>query len=133
MRAILAVLAGIIVGSSVNMGLIMIGGVVIPPPEGVDPADIESIKANMHLYEARHFVVPFLAHGLGTLVGAAIAALIAPKNKLRYAFGIGFFFLLGGIAMTFLVPFPKWVMIVDLGCCYIPMAWIGGKMGSGKG
>jgi hypothetical protein len=31
----------------------------------------------MHLFEPRHFVMPFLAHALGTLAGALAAFLIA--------------------------------------------------------
>ena len=76
-RNILAVLAGIFIGSSVNMGLIMLSGHVIPPPVGVNPENLESLKANIHLFEPKHFLFPFLAHALGTFVGAVIAALIA--------------------------------------------------------
>ena len=115
------------------MGLITVSEFVIPPPEGVDPTDMESLKANMHLFEARHFIFPLLAHGLGTLVGAAIAALLAPGHKMRFAFGIGVFYLLGGIAVAFMVPAPTWFIVVDLVGCYIPMAWIGGKILTRKG
>ncbi len=128
MRAVLAVIAGVVLGGIVNMGLIMVSGHVIPPPEGVDPTDMESLKANMHLFEARHFIFPLLAHGLGTLVGAAIAALLAPRHKMRFAFGIGVFYLLGGIASAFMLPAPTWFIVVDLVGCYIPMALIGGKI-----
>ncbi|MEZ4979370.1 MAG: hypothetical protein R2772_08730 [Chitinophagales bacterium] len=33
LRNILAVVAGIVVGSAINMGIIMISGSLIPPPE----------------------------------------------------------------------------------------------------
>ena len=52
LKNILAVIAGIIIGGAVNMGLIMISGSLIPPPEGVNPADMESLKANIHLFDA---------------------------------------------------------------------------------
>ena len=38
-RLILAVIAGLVVGSLVNMALVMLSGHVIPPPAGVDTAD----------------------------------------------------------------------------------------------
>lgn len=128
MKAVLAVVAGIVVGGVVNMGLIITGGLMISPPEGVDSSDIESIKANIHLYEVRHFIVPWLAHGLGTLVGAALAASLAQNHKMRFALAIGVVFLLGGIMMAFELPAPTWVEAVDLVGCYIPMAWIGGMI-----
>ncbi len=131
-KNILAVIAGIAVGGFVNSAIIGISGSVIPPPEGVDPSDMESLKANMHLFEARHFIMPFLAHAVGTLVGAAIAAAIAATNKMKIALGIGAFFLLGGIAAVFLLPSPTWFIVVDLIGAYFPMAWLGGKLTAGK-
>lgn len=128
LRNILAVIAGAIIGSIVNMGIISISGSVIPPPEGVDPSDMESIKSSMHLYSPQHFIMPFLAHALGTLVGALCAALIAVSHKMIMAMIIGVFFMAGGIAMVFMLPSPTWFTIVDLACAYIPMAWIGGKL-----
>jgi len=59
LRNILAVVAGLFVGSIVNMGLISISGSVIPPPAGIDPSALESLKAGMHLFEAKHFILEF--------------------------------------------------------------------------
>jgi hypothetical protein len=129
-KNVLAVIAGIIIGSVVNMGIIMLSSSIISPPDGVNPADIESIKANMHLYEAKHFVMPFLAHALGTLVGAFIAVLIATTNKFSFAMAIGVVFLLGGIANVFMLPSPMWFNVLDLVVAYIPMAYFGYKLGS---
>ena len=128
LRNIIAVIIGIIVGMLVNMSLIMISGSIIPLPEGVDPNDMESMKSNMHLYEAKHFIFPFLAHALGTFVGALLAALIAANHKMKFAIAIGILFLVGGIIMIFSVPSPTWFTIVDLVLAYIPMAWIGAKL-----
>lgn len=127
-RNILAVLAGIVVGSIVNMGIIQLGPSVIPQPEGVDNSTMESLAATMHLFETKHFIVPFLAHALGTLVGAFIAAKIAVSHKMRFALGLGVFFLLGGIAAVFMLPAPMWYNVTDLVLAYIPMAYLGGKM-----
>jgi hypothetical protein len=126
LRNILAVVAGLIIGSAVNMGLIMISGNVIPPPAGVDVTDMESLKSSMHLFEPKHFIFPFLAHAFGTLVGAFIAALIAVKHKIKMALAIGVFFLLGGIMNVFMLPSPVWFTILDIIGAYIPISWIGG-------
>lgn len=131
-KNILAILAGIVTGSIVNMGIVSISGSLIPPPEGVDPSNMESLKNGMHLFEPRHFLMPFLAHALGTGVGALIAALIAANRKMIFALVIGFFFLLGGITSVFMLPSPTWFTITDLALAYLPMAWIGGKLGGGS-
>jgi hypothetical protein len=131
-RNILAAIAGIITGSLVNGGLITISGAVIPPPPGVDVTDMESLKASMHLFEPKHFIFPFLAHALGTLVGAFVASSLAASNRMKFAVGVGVLFLIGGITNSFLLPAPAWFIAVDLIGAYIPMGWLGGKLAAMK-
>ncbi len=61
---------GFLIGSAVNMGLIMISGQIIPPPEGADVTTMEGLKESIHLFQPKHFLFPFLAHSLGTFFGA---------------------------------------------------------------
>lgn len=74
LRNILALAAGIVAGGVVNMSLVMLGPSLIPPPPGVDVNTAEGLAKGIHLFEPRHFVFPFLAHALGTLAGALVAA-----------------------------------------------------------
>lgn len=127
-RNVLAVIVGFLAGSAVNMGLVMASPHIIPPPTGVDVNDIESIKASIHLYEFKHFIVPFLAHALGTVVGAYVAVIISVSYKLIMGLVIGVLFLLGGISVAFMLPSPTWFVVVDIVGAYIPMAWIGTKL-----
>jgi hypothetical protein len=131
-KNILAVILGLVLGSAVNMGLIMISSSVIPLPDGVDPADMESLKNNIHLFEARHFIFPFLAHALGTLVGAFIAAKIAAAHQMEFALGIGVLFLIGGVMNVFMLPAPVWFITLDLAIAYLPMGYIGGRWALGR-
>ncbi|MEZ4858047.1 MAG: hypothetical protein R2781_04490 [Flavobacteriaceae bacterium] len=128
LQNILAVLAGIIIGGAVNMGIVMLGPSIIPPPEGVDTATMEGLQAGMHLFTAKHFITPFLAHALGTLVGAFIASKIAVSHKMRFALGLGTWFLIGGIMAAYMLRAPMWYNVVDLVLAYIPMAYLGGKI-----
>jgi hypothetical protein len=91
LKNILATVAGVIGGSLVNIGLVNLNGKVIPFPEGVDVSTMETLAASMTLFEPIHFLMPWLGHALGTLVGAFIAA--------------------------------------DLILAYIPMAWLGVRLG----
>lgn len=125
LKNILAVVAGIVIGAAVNMLIISISGSLVPLPEGVDPNDMESIKANMHRYETMHFIMPFLAHALGTLVGAFVAAKIAANRKRIFALLIGGVFLIGGIMMVVELPSPTWFNALDLVVAYFPMGWLG--------
>lgn len=125
LRILLAVVAGFVLGSAVNMALISLSGKVIAPPAGADVATMEGLKASIHLFEPRHFLFPFLAHALGTLVGAAVAGLLAPARSATPSFVVGGLFLLGGIASVFMLPSPAWFTAVDLTLAYLPFAWLG--------
>ena len=132
LRNILAVIVGAIIGSIVNGTLIAVSGNVIPPPEGADVTTVEGLKAAIHLFEPKHFIFPFLAHALGTLVGALIASKIAVGNKLRTAMIVGVLFLIGGISNCVMLPAPFWFMAVDVLFAYIPMAYLGWKLSGSK-
>lgn len=126
LKSIIAVIVGVFAGGALNMGLIMISGSIIAPPEGAITTTMEGLKESLHLFEPKHFLMPFLAHALGSLFGAFIAALIAPKHKMKFALGIGCWFLFGGIMNIVMLPSPTWFTIVDLTLAYIPMAYLGG-------
>lgn len=128
LRNILAVIIGIIVGSIVNMSIILISGSIIPAPNGADASTMEGLQKTMHLFEPKHFIFPFLAHALGTFAGAVTTALLAYNHKTKLALIIGAFFLLGGIVSVCSLPSPMWFTVVDLVFAYIPMAYLALKL-----
>jgi hypothetical protein len=130
-KNILAIITGIVLGSAINMGIIAVSESIIPPPAGADITTTEGLKASMQLFEPRHFIFPFLAHALGSFTGAFFAALIAANQKLKFAVGIGIFFLTGGITSVFMLPSPMWFTILDLGLAYIPMGYLAGRLAAG--
>jgi hypothetical protein len=127
LKNILAVVVGWIAGSAVNMGLVQLGHILFPI-QGIDPNDMEALAAVMPTLGFEYFIFPFLAHALGTLVGATVAGLIAANHKIKFSLAIGVLFLLGGVAVNFLIPGPILFTVVDILLAYIPMAWIGGKL-----
>lgn len=132
LRNILAGIGGGFIGGLINMAIIMASGKIIPPPPGADLTTAEGLTAAMPLMGPQHFLMPFLAHALGTLTGALIAAMFAATHKMRVAMVVGIFFLAGGIMAARMIPAPTWFIVLDLLVAYIPMAYIGGKLGSGK-
>ncbi|GJM13696.1 MAG: hypothetical protein DHS20C12_20990 [Pseudohongiella sp.] len=128
MKNALGIILGVIVGGVVNGGLIAIGPMLVPPPAGVDMTTVEGMAAGMDQLGPINFAVPFLAHALGTLVGALVAYLAAPNKTLAVYF-IGAFYLLGGIAASIMIPAPLWFILLDLIVAYLPMAWLALKVG----
>jgi hypothetical protein len=130
-RNSLAVIIGWLLGSVVNMSLIQLGYSVYPI-EGLDPNDMEALAEALPNLGYEYFIFPFLAHALGTLVGAFIATKIAATHKKIIAITIGAVFMIGGILVAIMVGGPVWFTVLDLLLAYIPMALIGYKLGIKK-
>jgi hypothetical protein len=127
LRNILAIVVGWFGGSLINMGLIKVGHLV-KPIEGLDPNDIDALAEIMPTLDYQYYIFPFLAHALGTFVGAFIAGWIAASHKMSFALAIGILFLIGGIMVNYMISGPMWFTITDIVLAYIPMAWLGGKL-----
>ncbi|MBK8498032.1 MAG: hypothetical protein IPL52_04255 [Flavobacteriales bacterium] len=129
LRNILAFLAGLIAGGLANMGLILLGAALLPPPAGVDVNDVASINAHIHEYSFIQLFVPFLAHALGALAGGFVVAKLAASRKMLLALVIGGLNLFGGIMAVRMIPnAPMWFDALDLVAAYLPMAWLGAKL-----
>ena len=125
----LAVLGGIVIGILANASILGLGEAFIGAPAEVDLSDPNNVADNIHLFEFKHFAMPWLAHAMGTLVGAFTAVKLAANNHLNYAMVIGAFFFTGGSIMAYMIQgAPLWVNITDLVFAYFPMAWIGAKL-----
>ena len=131
MRNGLALIAGIILGGALNMAIVTIGPYVIPNPEGTDVTTPEGLKLALPLMQPQHFVFPFLAHALGTFVGAFATIFFSASKKQYLSWVVGFWFLMGGVALIIIVPFPLWIILVDILFAYLPMAWLGWKLAGG--
>jgi hypothetical protein len=94
--------------------------------------DMDKFAENLKLLGPAHFIAPWLAHALGTLVGAFTAAKVAAGHKMKLALGIGILFLLGGIMMVSMVGGPVWFAALDLIGAYLPMGFLGGMLGGAK-
>jgi hypothetical protein len=128
LRNIVAVVVGWLVGSVVNGCIVLLSNIVVPLPEGADISTLESLQASIPLFSCKHFIMPFLAHALGTFVGAMVAAFIARNHKMRSALSVGVLFLVGGIINLYLLNPPLWFILVDLLLAYLPMAFLGGRI-----
>ena len=134
LRNVIAAIAGILLGGVVNMALVYAGGALMPPPAGVNVSDPARIDAHLGEYSVPQLLAPFVAHAVGTLVGAAMAARLAASRPLVPALAVGGMFLLGGIAAVRMMPStPAWFAVLDLVVAYVPMALLGARIGARRG
>lgn len=131
-RLIVAIVLGLVLGAAVNMALVMASGHVIAPPPGADMTTAEGIAAALPQLTPRHFLFPFLAHALGTLAGAFVAAKIASRRKPVGALVVGAFFFAGGVMAARMIPAPAWFIAADLLCAYFPFAWLGHRLAGAR-
>jgi hypothetical protein len=124
LRTLLIIIAAVLSGSAVNMGLVLLGPILVPPPAGVDMNDMDAFAAAVDQMGPLNFLFPFLAHALGTLTACFVCARFAAIKRRTLTYALGVFFLCGGIAAATMIPAPLWFVAVDLLFAYLPMAWL---------
>jgi hypothetical protein len=122
---VLVVFSGLYIGGWINMFLVQTGPKIIAPPPGVDLTTEEGLIHGMSQMQPQHFLFPYLAHAIGTLVAAVFIALLARSQNFRLSMIPGFAFLIGGIMMVMMLPSPLWFDALDLIGAYIPMSYAG--------
>ena len=131
-RNILGLVVGIVAGMALNGGIVSLNGVVIDLPEGYDYSTSEKMVETFHLLQPVHLIIPFIAHALGSLLGGFLVARIAATYKMVFALMIGTLFLSAGTYLVIILPSPLWFNVLDLTLAYIPMAYLGAKLGGAK-
>jgi hypothetical protein len=130
MKSILLSVAGLLLGVITNGVIVQIGSQIVKAPKGLDLSTEQGLAKAMPLMGAEHFVFPFLAHAIGTLVGAYFVSRMKVNRALLNAMAIGFAFLAGGVMMVLTLPgTPWWFVATDLVLAYLPMAYLGYKLG----
>ena len=112
------VIISIVIGMIINIGLIIIGGMIFPLSENFKPM-------NAINWDLKYFIFPFLAHSIGTLSGAFVASKLSRNYHIIIPGIVGLYFLSGGIYMVTILPAPIWFICLDLIICYIPMCLLG--------
>lgn len=112
-----------------NGALINVSNQIIPPPVGFDLTTGEGLQAAMPLMGPEHFLFPFLAHALGTLLSALLITRFLKSQQVLFSMMAGILFLLAGVSMVIMLPeTPIWFVLVDLIGAYIPMAYLGNRI-----
>lgn len=113
MRNVLATIVGFIVASlTVYVFESLIGHNLFPLPEGIDPMDMESIKANMHLIPTGSKIFVIIAHFMGIVCGMLVAGLIS-KTSMVPAYIVGVLMLAATAFNIIMLPKEMWFLISD--------------------
>ena len=126
-RNILATIAGLFVGSCVNMALVLLNAYVLfPMPEGTDMNDQAQMLAWIGTLPTAAFLVVVAAHLGQAFVGGWLAARLSASKPMIPALVVGVLTLVGGVVNMVALPGPAWMWIeVPL---YLIVSFAAGKM-----
>jgi hypothetical protein len=129
LKRTLVIFIALFAGAMLNGAIINISSKVIAPPKGFDLNTAEGLQAAMPHMGPEHFLFPFLAHAIGTLISAVLITRFLKSQQFVFAMMAGILFLMAGVAMVIMLPgTPIWFILLDLIVAYIPMAYFGYKL-----
>jgi hypothetical protein len=126
---VLWVVLSLVFGSLINGLIIYIAPLIIKYPEGVSFATEASTIQSMKLLQPIHFIIPFVAHALGTFISTLLMAIYVKNNFLKLAFFISVLYLFAGVLNVIMYPSPIWFIVLDLVVAYIPLGYLGAIVG----
>ena len=95
-----------------NGALINVSNQIIIPPAGFDLKTAEGLQAAMPHMGPEHFLFPFLAHALGTLLSALLITRFLKSQQFVFSMMAGILFLIGG---TFIFSMMAGIVIIITG------------------
>ncbi|MCC9607528.1 hypothetical protein LOC68_12290 [Blastopirellula sp. JC732] len=124
---IIGVFAGFLVGSLVNLLIVLASLLFYVPPEGMDWNDEAAVAQFIGGLPAGAFLLALAAHAGHSFVGGWVAASIARPFRYTSAFIVGLTTMAGGIMNLSEIPHPDWFGYVDL-LLYLPLALLGARL-----
>ena len=121
----LAVILGLVIGS-VFIGLVeKVNSTMYPLPEGVDTSNMEAFKAFVASLPQQAFILIFIGHICGALVGGLVAWLIV-RSTIIPSMIVGALFTVAGLFNLFTISHPWW-MWTEV-ALYMPAAYLGTRL-----
>lgn len=111
LRNVLATLAGLVAGSVVNMGLVLLNVSLFPMPAGASFEDPAAMAAWTATLPASAFLLVLAAHGAQAFVGGALATRLAATRGPVPAGLIATLTALGSAANMVQLPAPAWMWV----------------------
>jgi hypothetical protein len=87
LRSVLAVILGLVLGGLVVFGMEMLGHILYPHPEGLDPQDMEAVRAYVATAPTGALLTVLLGWFVGTLCGATLAVRVSGRPRPAYVVG----------------------------------------------
>ena len=120
-----AVFAGLVVAVAPLYACEAIGHRIWPLPEGVDPKNLEALRAAIAGMPVGAFVSILAGWAIGSIGGGFLAGILAPGRRVLHAVLLGAVSHALGIMTMLTIPHPAWFRTPSL-LAFIPPAALGG-------
>ena len=132
LKSVLSIVIGVLAGVTGIMLMEMVGHSIYAPLEGVnyeDPIAVAAMVAKMPIGALLMVILGFV---VGAFAGGLVAGFIKPKAQHYQPVVVGGILTVFGLMNLLMIPHPWWFWVASL-ACFIPMAFIGGKIASKLG
>lgn len=127
-RSILAVIVGMLVAFVLIACVEMVGIRVYPLPTGVDPTNLNAMKAAMATRPPAALLFVLLAYTVGSVAGGWVAARFAPSAGMMHAMIVAALLFGAGLMNLMTIPHPTWFWATS-SVIYFLGAWSGARAG----
>lgn len=125
-RSIFAVVIGMLVATTVMLGLEFVAAWLVPLPAGElgDEADLAARVAAAPLGKLAWVLAGWL---VAAFAGGWVAARLSRVHRRPAALAVGALIVLGVAINVWLLPHPLWMILAGL-AAPLPLAWLGGRL-----
>jgi len=113
-RSLVAVVVGAVASFLIIAAIEGVSGRIFPLPPGTDPNNPQALMDASSRIPTAAMVLLVCGWGLGTFVGAWLAARISGWSPIAHGMMVGSLFILATIANLIMIPHPGWVWAVSL-------------------
>ena len=125
-RSILAVLGGAVVCGIVIFAVEMVGSRIYPLPPGVDPTDLEALKAATADLPPGAYAFVLLGWFLGPFAGSWVASRLAPVSPVLHGMIVAALVASSAILNLVMLPHPAWMWAGPL--AILAGGWLGANL-----
>ena len=111
-RNIGAGIAGVVIAMLSVWLVQMVGHAVYPLPDGLDPKDMEAMKAYVETLPVGAFLFVIASYFVGTTAGTCAACAIGTMLPRVFAIFIACLMLIGTAMNVAMIPHPTWFIVV---------------------
>ncbi len=114
LRTILGIFIGLVCGVLVIVGWESFTHKLYPPPQGINFADKEAVRAMMAQMPLLAFVLILVGYVLAAFVGGAVATVIDKSKKILPALIVAGLLMLANAANLIMLPHPVWFIVASM-------------------